>query len=93
MVIITPKFGECLLNCLGEYSMMDGQADRHRQQTEPVTTSPDFTSATEGEGGYVFTPFSLFVCVQDISKSCGWIRTKFGGISWVCDHDELIRFW
>ena len=29
-----------------------------------------FTSVTEGEGGYVFTPAFLFVCVQDISKSC-----------------------
>ena len=29
--------------------------------------------------GYVFTPACLFVCDQDISKSCGWIWTKFGG--------------
>ena len=35
------------------------------------------TSATEGEGGYVSTPFCLFVCVQDISKSCGRIHMKF----------------
>ena len=63
------------------------------------------TSATEGEGG-CFHPF-LFVCgylknvcgcsvclwMQDISKSCGWIWMKFCGHVWVCDKDELIRFW
>ena len=32
-----------------------------------------------GGGGYVFTPFCLFVCVQDISKSCAQIRMKFCG--------------
>ena len=37
------------------------------------------TSATEGEGGYVFTPFCLFVCLQDISKSCERIWMKFCG--------------
>ena len=41
------------------------------------------TSTTEGEGGFGFTPFCLFVhlfvCVQDISKICGRIRTKLGG--------------
>ena len=35
------------------------------------------TSATEGEGSYVSTPFCLFVYVQDISKSCGWIQMEF----------------
>ena len=36
---------------------------------------------TGGEGGYVFTPFCLFVClcVQDVSKSCGRILMKFCG--------------
>ena len=37
------------------------------------------TSATEGEGGHVFTPFCLPVCVQDISKSWGQIQMKLGG--------------
>ena len=37
------------------------------------------TYATEGEGGYVFIPFCLLVCVQDISKSCGRIRIKYCG--------------
>ena len=27
----------------------------------------------------MLSPLCLFVCVQDISKSCGWIRTKLGG--------------
>ena len=38
------------------------------------------TSATEG-GLRLFSPWSvcLSVCEQDISKSCGWIQTKFGG--------------
>uniref|UniRef100_A0A8C4R7R2 Nucleoporin Nup159/Nup146 N-terminal domain-containing protein n=1 Tax=Eptatretus burgeri TaxID=7764 RepID=A0A8C4R7R2_EPTBU len=44
-----------------------------------------YTSATEG-GGYVFTPFCLFVClfvcVQAISKSWGRIRIKFCGQVW-----------
>ena len=42
------------------------------------------TSTTEGKGGYVFTPFCLFVCVQDISKL--WT-------GWVCGKDKLITFW
>ena len=37
-------------------------------------------SATEGEGGYVFTPFCLFVCLcTGYLKSCGRIRMKFCG--------------
>ena len=48
---------------------------------EKYNESLSFVSfATEGEGGYVFTPLCLlFVCVQDISKSCGWIRMKICG--------------
>ena len=32
-----------------------------------------------GEGGNVFTPFCLSVCVQDISKTSGRIRMRFCG--------------
>ena len=39
------------------------------------------TSATEGEGGCVFTPFFLSVFVDGF-----WTGS-------VCDKDELIRFW
>ena len=49
------------------------------------------TSTTEGEGGCVFTPLCLFVCVQDISKSCGRIRMIFCG-KVACDMKELITF-
>ncbi len=31
------------------------------------------------DGGYIFTRVYLSVCEQDASKSCGRIRTKFGG--------------
>ena len=43
------------------------------------TQSVVITSTTKGEGGYVFTPLCLSVCVQDISKSWGRIRMKFCG--------------
>ena len=38
-----------------------------RYTSEPANHFQIVTSATEG------------VCEQDISKSCGWIRTKLGG--------------
>ena len=53
------------------------------EQTDGQTVNySKITSATEGEGGYVFTPFlsvCLSVCVQDISKSCRRIGMKFCG--------------
>ena len=51
------------------------------------------SSATEAEGGYVFTPFYLFVCVQDISKKMGMDLDKMLWTDSVCDKDEVIRFW
>ena len=35
------------------------QESEHEFENESVVTS-----ATEGEGGYVFTPFCLFVCLS-----------------------------
>ena len=55
------------------------------------------TSASEGEGGYVFMPFCLFIClfvsVQDISKSCGRIQMEILWTCWVCHKEELLQFW
>ena len=57
-----------------------------------------FTSTTEGEGGYVFTPFCLsvclFVCLYTEYLNKLWM--DLDEILWtglVCDNDELIRFW
>ena len=49
-----------------------------------------FTSTTEGEGGYVFTPFCL--CAGYLKK----LWTDPDEILWtglVCDKEEPIRFW
>ena len=55
------------------------------------------TSTTEGEGGYVFTPrclfVCLFVCVQDISKKLWIDPDEILCTGWVCDKDKQIRFW
>ena len=54
-----------------------------------------FTSATEGAGGYVFTPF-LSVCLslcRGYHKKLLTDPDEIFWIGWVCDTDELIRFW
>ena len=55
-----------------------------------------FTSVTEGEGGYVFTPLCMFVylAVCRISQKVLW--TDPDEILWtgsVCDKEELIQLW
>ena len=35
----------------------------------------------------------LFVCVQDISKKLEMDSDEILWTGWVCDKDELIRFW
>ena len=53
-----------------------------------------FTSATEGEGGYVFTPFCLFVCLCTRYLKKLWTDPNENlWTGWVCDKDEQIRFW
>ena len=52
------------------------------------------TSAPEGEGGYAFTPFCLFVCLCTGSLKKLWMDPdEILGTGWVCDKDKLIRFW
>ena len=46
----------------------------------------------KGDGGYVFTPVCLFVCEQDISKSCRRIRTKLGGRVGYVTRNNLFDF-
>ena len=51
------------------------------------------TSATKGEGGYVFTPF-LSVCLY-----AGYLKKLFTDLDeilrtgWVCDKEEMFQFW
>ena len=52
------------------------------------------TSTTEGEGGYVFTPYCLFVCLcAGYLKKLWTDPDEILWTDWVCDLDELIRFW
>ena len=54
----------------------------------------DVTAATEGEGGYVFTPFCLSVCL-----CAGYLKKLWMDLDeswwtcWVRDTEELIQFW
>ena len=52
------------------------------------------TSATEVEGIYVFTPFCLSVCLCTgyLKKLCTDLDETWWTF-WVCDKEELIRFW
>ena len=53
-----------------------------------------FTSATEGEGGYVFTPLCLFVCLCAGCLKNVWMDLyEIWWAGWVCDTDKLIRVW
>ena len=65
-----------------------------------VQHNPIFTSTTEGEGGYVFTPFclclsvclSVCLCAEYLKKLWTYPdETLWTG--WVCDKDEVIRCW
>ena len=55
------------------------------------------TSTTEGEGGYVFSPFSLFVCLS-VCLCAGYLKKLWTDLdetwwtSWVCDEEELVQF-
>ena len=51
------------------------------------------TSATKSEGGYVFTPFCLFVCL--CAGHLKKLQTDLDEMlwkGWFCDKDERIRF-
>ena len=55
-----------------------------------------FTFTTDGEGGYVFTPLCLSVCLSlcvGYLKKLGTDSDETRWTDWVCDKDELIRFW
>ena len=63
-----------------------------------LSNHPIVTSAAEGEGGYVFTPFCLFVCLF-ICLCAGYLKKLWTDSDeilwtcWVCDNEELIQFW
>ena len=56
------------------------------------------TSAVEGDGGYVFTLFCLFVYLF-VRLCAGYLKKLLTNSDetwwtrWVCDKDELIQFW
>ena len=53
-----------------------------------------FSSATKGEGGYVFTPLCLSICLH--AGSLKNLSTDTDEIWWVgsvCDKDKEVRFW
>ena len=57
-----------------------------------------FPSATKSEGGYVFIPLCLsvclFVCLRAGYLKKWWMDSdEILWTGWVCDKDELIRFW
>ena len=46
------------------------------------------------EGGYVFTPVCLFVCLCAGYRKKLWMDSdEILWAGWVCDYNELIRFW
>ena len=66
-----------------------------------VCTQPSailVTSASEGEGGYVFTLFCLFFCLF-VCLFAGYLKKLWIDLDeiwwagWVCDKEELVQFW
>ena len=51
------------------------------------------TSTTEGEGGYVFTPLCLFVCLCAGYLKKLWTDSDETWWTRECDKDKLIQFW
>ena len=52
------------------------------------------TSATEGEGGYVFTPLCLFVCLcAGYLKMLETDADEILWMCWVCEKEESIQLW
>ena len=47
-----------------DYNLSDSSLLRNMAKNDTVPFHMIFPSATEGEGGYVFTPFCLSVCLS-----------------------------